>query len=124
MISSTATMVFTIGQTFIGRIDVRAPVSEVHIAITTSIPAEALYTTAETGAYEPPKTVTISVSKPMKHSATPSATHFIAIIRGLSLDIPPKPLTTDFIGTIWAMPHTKIIAEPTYNRTSTFYSLL
>jgi len=119
MINNIATAVFTIGQIFIGTIDVRAPVNEVHIAITTNIPADILYIRAETGFCEPAITVTRNTSRPMKHKVIPSDAHSIVIILVLSSDISPKPLTTDLVGMICAVPHIKIIAEPIYSRIST-----
>ena len=115
MINNIATAVLTIGQIIIGTTDVRAPVNEVHSAMTTNIPADILYTRAETGSCEPTITVTRNPSRPIKHKVIPSAAHSIAIILLLSSDISPKPLTTDLVGMICAMPHMKIIAEPIYS---------
>jgi hypothetical protein len=95
--------------------DVLAPVNNDKTTIARSIKAEILYTIMETGFCEPPKTVTNSTSKPMKHSVRPSATHSIVIIRLLSSDIDPKPLTIDLVGTIWAIPHRVIRTEPVYS---------
>lgn len=119
MMNNIATAVLTIGQIFIGITDVRAPVNEVHIAMTTNIPADILYTRAETGFCEPAIAVTSNTSKPIKHKVIPSAAHSIVIILVLSSDISPKPLTTDLVGMICAMPHMKISAEPIYSRIST-----
>jgi len=80
MINGIAVIVFIIGQIFIGRVGVHAPDSEVHIAITTSIPADVLYATAETWFCEPPKIVTSSVTKPIKYNLTPSAAHSTVMI--------------------------------------------
>lgn len=95
-----ATAVLTTGQIFIGTIDVLAPVNKLNPAIITSIKADILYTIMETGFCDPPQIVMNSTSKPMKHSVRPSAVHSIVMIRLLSSDIGPKPLTTDLVGII------------------------
>lgn len=112
--NSIATTVLTIGQILIGIIDVCAPVKRLNTAKTISIIADILYTIIETGVYLPPKIVTNSTSKPMKQRVRPSAIHSIVMIRLLSCDISPKPVTIDFVGTMWEMPHNVITAEPMY----------
>jgi len=94
-----------------GTIDVFAPVNPVSTAIAISMPADARYTITETGSGNPTDLVIDSVSAPMKHIARPSATHSILMMRLLSSDIAPKPWTTDLVGTIWAMPHMRIIID-------------
>jgi len=119
MRNNIATAVLTIGHIFIGIIDVRAPVNEVHIAMTINIPADIRYKRVETEFCEPTIAVISNTSRPIKHKVIPSAAHSIVIILVLSSDISPKPLTTDLVGMICAMPHIKIIAEPIYNEIST-----
>lgn len=74
-----------------GTMDVFAPVNPVSTAIAISIPADARYTITETGLGNPTDLVIDSVSAPMKHSVSPSATHSILISCLLSSDIAPKP---------------------------------
>ena len=64
------------------------------------------------------KTVTSNTSTPIKHNVIPSAIDSVVIIRLLSSDIPPKPLTIDLVGTIWSIPHRKIKTEPPYRSMS------
>ncbi|HUU29360.1 MAG TPA: hypothetical protein VM123_16275 [archaeon] len=119
----TATSNFTNGQIFIGKTEVLAPVSKLNPAMTMSINADALYTMTDTGFRVPTDIATGRTSKPIKHGVRPSAIHPIVTIRRLSSDICPKPSTTGFVGTIWAIPHRVIKINPVNNNIGLITSL-
>jgi hypothetical protein len=48
----------------------------------------------------------------MKQSVRPSVIHSMVMIFLLSPEIVPKPETTVFVGTRWAIPHSVITMEP------------
>src|SRR4030042_231690 len=71
----------------------------------------------EAGFVPPSMAVTRIARRPTKTMATPSAIHSCVMISRLSLDISPKPLTTDLVTTRWAVPHRTASVEPKYIRT-------
>lgn len=96
-----------------GIIDVCAPVNSETKAITTSITADALYTSIDAGFSVPSKTVTRITRTPMNDNARPSMIHSIARIRLLSSVIGPNPLMMALVGiAMCATPQKVIIADP------------
>ena len=92
--------VFTSGHTFIGTMDVLAPVRRVHTAITTNMEPDIRYTRADAELPGPSRAVTSRTSRPMKQRVSPSATYSMVIIHLLSSVMVPKPATTDLVGAI------------------------
>ena len=92
--NNNATMVLITGHSFIGRMDVRAPVIRDNPANTISMTADPLQIITETGLDIPSTNIVYSTSKPIKQSVSPSAIHSMRIIRLLSADIDPNPFTT------------------------------
>ena len=110
-----ATAVNTNGHIFVGTFEVFAPVSAVHIAITSSIPAEILNTTRETSLVVPPRIFVKITSTPIKQRVNPSATHSIKMNFLLSSEMSLNPFTTTLAANMWAIPHPMVIIAPAYN---------
>ena len=79
------------GHNFIGKIEVLAPVKNDTTAITSSIKAEARYTSMEAELTGPSTQVSTATSNPIKHRVNPSMIHSMVIMRRLSVEIGPKP---------------------------------
>ena len=108
---------FMYGHSFIGKIEVFAPVKKDKIAKTTSIPTQHRFPIKNATSDWSLNIARKRGSKPRKQRAKPSAIHSIVIMFLLSSERLPKPSTILFVGKRCPTPQRKIIIEPTYSIT-------
>ncbi len=113
---STAVAKKISGQSLIGVMRVRAPVTTDTPAIMINATADARYTIVGANSSDGEKVWTTATRSPKKTSRMPSMSHSIRRMRLLSLVIGPNPSTIRFVGIVrCASPHIVMMTDPAYS---------